>query len=168
MLMTIVCEKCADRDEKTEKTRNKRSLPLLSCDWKWAVLSSLGPGRSNGYLKTGYVKCCGVASSGTAPYTTSPNMKFKHFTDCNLIGLLPQMFFNPSRVNKNNTNTTLCSRFSVFLKPFSMNWDWRMLSITNILIPVHVFLQGLTLKWVLPDRYEITKQNRNTQKKLPF
>ena len=40
-----------------------------------------------------------------------------------------------------------------------------MLSITNMLIHVHVFfLQGLTLKCVLPDRYKKTKQNRNTQK----
>ena len=29
------------------------------------------------------------------------------------------------RANKNNCNTTLCSKFSVFLKPFSVNWDRR-------------------------------------------
>ena len=41
--------------------------------------------------------------------------------------------FKLSRVNKNNsnTNTTVCSEFLAFLKPFSMNCHWRMLSITN-------------------------------------
>ena len=34
-------------------------------------------------------------------------------------------------VNKNNSSATFCSEFSVCLKAFSMNWDWRMLSITN-------------------------------------
>ena len=37
-----------------------------------------------------------------------------------------------SSVNKNNSNTTVCSEFLAFLKPFSMNCDSRMLSITNI------------------------------------
>ena len=39
-----------------------------------------------------------------------------------------------SRVNKGNNynNTTFCSKCLVFLKPFSVNWDWRMLSITMI------------------------------------
>ena len=36
-----------------------------------------------------------------------------------------------SSVNKNNSNTTFCSEFSAFLKPFSVNCDWRMLSVTN-------------------------------------
>ena len=30
-------------------------------------------------------------------------------------------------VNRNNGNTTLSSQFSVFLKPFSLNWDWCFL-----------------------------------------
>ena len=30
------------------------------------------------------------------------------------------------RVNKNNSNTTSCSEFSVFLKPFLENWDWAL------------------------------------------
>ena len=39
---------------------------------------------------------------------------------------------NGSGVNKNNSNTTFCSEFSVFLKRFSMNCDWRMPSISQI------------------------------------
>ena len=38
------------------------------------------------------------------------------------------------RVNENNSNTTLCWEFSVFLKPFSVKWDWRMAQHT-----VHLF-----------------------------
>ena len=29
-------------------------------------------------------------------------------------------------VNKNNSDTTFCSEFSAFFKPFSVNCDWRM------------------------------------------
>ena len=36
-----------------------------------------------------------------------------------------------SGVNNNNSNTLLCFKFWVFFKPFSVNWDWRMLGITN-------------------------------------
>ena len=32
-------------------------------------------------------------------------------------------------VNKNNSSTTFCSQFLAFLKPFSVNCDWRMLSV---------------------------------------
>ena len=35
-------------------------------------------------------------------------------------------------VNKNNRNTTFCSEFSAFLKPFSVNCDWRMLILNMI------------------------------------
>ena len=34
-------------------------------------------------------------------------------------------------VNENNSNTTFCFEFSVFLKLFSVNCDWRILSVTN-------------------------------------
>ena len=33
------------------------------------------------------------------------------------------LFFS---VNKNNSDTTFCSEFSAFVKPFSVNCDWRM------------------------------------------
>ena len=36
-----------------------------------------------------------------------------------------------SSVNKNNSNTSFCSELSTFLKPFSINYDWRMLSVTT-------------------------------------
>ena len=36
-----------------------------------------------------------------------------------------------SRVNENNSNTTMCSKCSVLLKPVATNWYWRMLGITN-------------------------------------
>ena len=56
-------------------------------------------------------------------------------------------------VNKNNSNTTLCSEFLAFLKPFSMNYDWRMLSVTNTYVntcvikcnPVHYVFLSLSL-----------------------
>ena len=35
------------------------------------------------------------------------------------------------RRKRNNINTTLCSEFSVFLKPFSVNCDWRIPSAMN-------------------------------------
>ena len=34
-------------------------------------------------------------------------------------------------VKNNNSNTTFCSEFSVFLNPFSVNCDGRKLSVTN-------------------------------------
>ena len=33
-----------------------------------------------------------------------------------------------SRVNTNTSNTTLCSTILVFLKDFSMNWVWRIIT----------------------------------------
>lgn len=42
--------------------------------------------------------------------------------------------FKLSRVHKNNSNTSMCSNFSVFFKPFSKNWDWRILSVFLVCI----------------------------------
>jgi len=57
-----------------------------------------------------------------------------------------------SSVNKNNSNTPFCSEFSAFLKPFSVNCDWKMLSITNTYVntcvikckPVHYLSLSVT------------------------
>ena len=59
------------------------------------------------------------------------------------------------RVNKNNSNTTLCSQFSVFLKAFSLNWDCFL----------ETFVSQLTFL-----RPEIISEMLNTknQKAYPF
>ena len=44
-----------------------------------------------------------------------------------------------SSINKNNRNTTQCSKFSAFLKPSTVNRDWRMLGITNTNKTEHIF-----------------------------
>ena len=69
--------------------------------------------------------------------------------------LWPNQILN-STVNKNNSNTKLCWTFSVFLKPFSVNWDWGMLGVINkirkhmrnqmwrsSLRPIPLFVRGL-------------------------
>ena len=43
-----------------------------------------------------------------------------------------RIFWKLSSVNKNNSSTTFCSEFSAFLKPFSVNCDWRMLILNMI------------------------------------
>ena len=114
MLMSIICEKCADWDDKTEKTKNKYSLPLLSCDWKWAVLSSLGPGRSNGYLKTGYMRCWGMASSGTLHYFTQHEVQA--FYRMHFICLLSQMFL----IHLESIKTTVTPQY---VENFQFSWN---------------------------------------------
>ena len=56
-----------------------------------------------------------------------------------------------SRVSKNNSKTPLGSKFAVFLKPFLMKRDWRMLGIKNAQL-YELIAHEL---WKLADEYAI-------------
>ena len=48
--------------------------------------------------------------------------------------------FHLVSVNKNNSNTTFRSEFSVFLKPFSVNCDWRMLYFISLIYCLLIYI----------------------------
>ena len=62
-----------------------------------------------------------------------------------------------SSVNKNNSNTIFCSEFLAFLKPFSVNCDWIMLSVTNTYVikynPVHYVSLSLSVSHLLRHKH---------------
>ena len=50
-----------------------------------------------------------------------------------------------TRVNKNG-NMTLCAQFLAFLRPFSMNWEWRM-QIHHAVFKFLVFFKPFSMNW---------------------
>ena len=109
-----------------------RTGPYCSGTWKtqipqnwWALLRhpdkhrphKTGEHCSGTWTNTDPIK---LMSTAQAPEETSYLPLSPHSWNCGSVW-----------VNKNKCHHTVLKKKSVFLKPFLMKWDWRMLSITN-------------------------------------